>query len=89
MNSSKECHPESNISTLKTIVLPTVYLIISVIGVFGNGLVIWLMIKKDRSGIASYQRSVTNLYILNLAVADMIFVGNLPFWAAVDASGGK
>ena len=80
---------ENNQSWLSGVFVPVTYILIFVIGVIGNGLVIWLMVKKDHGGGAAYQRSVTNLYVLNLAVADFIFVGFLPFWTAVAFSGDR
>lgn len=61
------------------IFLPTVYGIIFVLGIIGNGLVI---------AVVGYQRKVktmTDKYRLHLSVADLLFVLTLPFWA-VDAA---
>ena len=64
-------------------------MLIFVVGVIGNGLVVWLMVKKNKRGRPGYQRSVTNLYVLNLAIADLIFVGFLPFWTVASISEKK
>lgn len=61
------------------IFLPTVYGIIFVLGIIGNGLVI---------AVVGYQKKVktmTDKYRLHLSVADLLFVLTLPFWA-VDAA---
>ncbi|XP_035629121.1 C-X-C chemokine receptor type 4b [Oncorhynchus keta] len=61
------------------IFLPTVYGIIFLLGIVGNGLVLIVM---------GYQKKVqtkTDKYRLHLSVADLLFVLTLPFWA-VDAA---
>ncbi|KAG7464147.1 hypothetical protein MATL_G00184180 [Megalops atlanticus] len=60
------------------IFLPTVYGIIFVLGVVGNGLVVVVMGYQKKS------RTMTDKYRLHLSVADLLFVLTLPFWA-VDA----
>ncbi|XP_012696814.1 C-X-C chemokine receptor type 4a [Clupea harengus] len=60
------------------IFLPTVYAIIFVLGVIGNGLVVIVMGYQRKS------RTMTDKYRLHLSVADLLFVLSLPFWA-VDA----
>lgn len=62
----------------KRIFLPTVYGVIFVLGIIGNGLVVVVM---------GYQKKVKNMtdkYRLHLSVADLLLVLTLPFWA-VDA----
>lgn len=59
-------------------VVPSFYLVLCFIGLFGNGLVIkvlWSILKR------STMRSVSDILVINLAFADFIFVGSLPFWA--------
>ncbi|KAA0715904.1 C-X-C chemokine receptor type 4 [Triplophysa tibetana] len=70
---------ESN--EFQRIFLPTVYGIIFVLGIVGNGLVVLVM---------GYQKKSTNMtdkYRLHLSIADLLFVLTLPFWA-VDAVRG-
>ncbi|RVE57729.1 hypothetical protein OJAV_G00202200 [Oryzias javanicus] len=62
----------------KRIFLPTVYGVIFVLGIIGNGLVVVVM---------GYQKKVKNMtdkYRLHLSVADLLLVLTLPLWA-VDA----
>lgn len=59
--------------------LPTVYGIISFLGIIGNGLVIVVM------GYQKKVKTMTDKYRLHLSVADLLFVLTLPFWA-VDAA---
>ncbi|XP_030283133.1 C-X-C chemokine receptor type 4b [Sparus aurata] len=61
------------------IFLPTVYGIIFVLGIIGNGLVIAVM------GYQKKVKTMTDKYRLHLSVADLLFVLTLPFWA-VDAA---
>eukprot|EP00058_Branchiostoma_floridae_P004652 XP_002590140.1 hypothetical protein BRAFLDRAFT_90874 [Branchiostoma floridae] len=58
------------------VIIPIVYGIISLIGLTGNSLVIYVVMKYARV------KSVTYLYILNLALADELFVLLLPLSAA-------
>lgn len=59
--------------------LPTVYGIISILGIVGNGLVVVVM------GYQKKVKTMTDKYRLHLSVADLLFVLTLPFWA-VDAA---
>ncbi|XP_072301258.1 C-X-C chemokine receptor type 4b [Eucyclogobius newberryi] len=61
------------------IFLPTVYGIISLLGIIGNGLVVVVM------GYQKKVKTMTDKYRLHLSVADLLFVLTLPFWA-VDAA---
>lgn len=71
------CFREEN-AHFNQIFLPTVYFIIFLTGIVGNGLVILVM------GYQKKLRSMTDKYRLHLSVADLLFVLTLPFWA-VDA----
>ncbi|XP_066544089.1 C-X-C chemokine receptor type 4 [Amia ocellicauda] len=62
----------------KKIFLPTVYGLIFIMGVIGNGLVVVVMGYQKKS------RTMTDKYRLHLSIADLLFVLTLPFWA-VDA----
>lgn len=59
--------------TAKTVILVTSYSFIFVIGLIGNGLVIYVVLRFAK------MKTVTNLYILNLAVSDALFLASLPF----------
>ena len=54
------------------IVVPILFGMISVVGVAGNSLVIYVILTKNR------MRTVTNLLLLNLAIADISFVLVIP-----------
>ncbi|XP_061191606.1 somatostatin receptor type 2-like [Saccostrea echinata] len=57
----------------KTVILVTSYSLIFVVGLIGNGLVIYVVLRFAK------MKTVTNLYILNLAVSDALFLASLPF----------
>jgi somatostatin receptor 2 len=57
----------------KTVILVSSYSLIFVIGLIGNGLVIYVVLRFAK------MKTVTNLYILNLAVSDALFLASLPF----------
>ncbi|XP_074842196.1 C-C chemokine receptor type 9-like [Carettochelys insculpta] len=61
--------------------LPTFFWTIFSIGTVGNVLVI-LVYWKYR-----YRRSITNRYLLHLAIADLLFLFTLPFWAKAASNG--
>uniref|UniRef100_A0A1A8GUZ8 Chemokine (C-X-C motif) receptor 4 n=1 Tax=Nothobranchius korthausae TaxID=1143690 RepID=A0A1A8GUZ8_9TELE len=66
-------------SSFNKIFHPTVYGIIFVLGIIGNGLVVLVM------GYQKKVKTMTDKYRLHLSVADLLFVLTLPFWA-VDAA---
>ncbi|XP_017278128.1 G-protein coupled receptor 1 [Kryptolebias marmoratus] len=55
------------------IISVVVYIIIFVLGVIGNGTVIWVTAFKSK-------RTVNSVWLLNLAIADFVFVLFLPFY---------
>ncbi|OWF40085.1 somatostatin receptor type 2-like [Mizuhopecten yessoensis] len=56
-----------------TVILVTSYSLICFIGLIGNGLVIYVVLRFAK------MKTVTNLYILNLAISDAFFLMSLPF----------
>jgi len=57
---------------LYEVAVPLLYGIVTVLGVVGNSLVIYVIVSRER------MRTVTNLLLLNLAVADLSFVIVIP-----------
>ncbi|XP_053323143.1 C-C chemokine receptor type 5-like [Spea bombifrons] len=51
------------------------YILVFLIGFIGNSLVILILIKYKKL------RTMTDVYLLNLAISDLFFVFSLPFWA--------
>ncbi|XP_059333275.1 C-C chemokine receptor type 4-like [Ammospiza nelsoni] len=55
--------------------LPVLYSLVFLVGLAGNILVIVVLFKYKRL------RSMTDVYLLNLAISDLLFVLSLPFWS--------
>nr|XP_005510493.1 probable G-protein coupled receptor 25 [Columba livia] len=66
-----------------TIFIPILYSLIFLLGLVGNLFVIVLMAKKSRG------KRMVDTFVLNLAVADVVFVCTLPFWVAAGAQGNR
>lgn len=64
---------------LAGIFIPLIYGIVCIVGLVGNTLVIHVIVNYTRN------ESVTNIYILNLAIADELFMLGLPFLAVQNA----
>lgn len=64
---------------LAGIFIPLIYAIVCVVGLVGNTLVIHVVVNYTKN------ESVTNIYILNLAIADELFMLGLPFLAVQNA----
>ncbi|XP_035262683.1 somatostatin receptor type 2 [Anguilla anguilla] len=58
-----------------TVVVTFVYLAVCAVGLCGNALVIYVILRHAK------MKTVTNIYILNLAVADVLCMLSLPFIA--------
>lgn len=54
-------------------VLTVVYSVIDVVGLIGNSLVIYVVLRFAK------MKTVTNVYLVNLAIADLIFLLGIPF----------
>ncbi|XP_059877392.1 C-C chemokine receptor type 1 [Delphinus delphis] len=54
--------------------LPPVYSVVFVFGLIGNILVVLVLMQHKRL------KSMTSIYLLNLAMSDLIFLFTLPFW---------
>ncbi|KAM9363771.1 somatostatin receptor type 3 [Symphorus nematophorus] len=64
---------------LAGIFIPLIYGVVCVVGLVGNTLVIHVIVNYTKN------ESVTNIYILNLAIADELFMLGLPFLAVQNA----
>ncbi|GCB69677.1 somatostatin receptor type 5-like [Scyliorhinus torazame] len=62
-------------SSIYDILIPTLYFLVCVLGLAGNSLVIFSIVQQARL------RTVANIYIFNLALADGLFMLGLPFLA--------
>uniref|UniRef100_A0A8C5D4Q2 Somatostatin receptor type 5-like n=1 Tax=Gouania willdenowi TaxID=441366 RepID=A0A8C5D4Q2_GOUWI len=73
-----QSNPES-LPGLAGIFIPLIYGIVCIVGLVGNSLVIHVVVNYTKN------ESVTNIYILNLAIADELFMLGLPFLAVQNA----
>ncbi|XP_066545465.1 somatostatin receptor type 5 [Amia ocellicauda] len=58
---------------ISTILIPVIYMTVFIVGLSGNTLAIYVVLRYTK------MKTVTNIYILNLAVADELFMLGLPF----------
>ncbi|KAF1662227.1 C-C chemokine receptor type 7, partial [Aptenodytes patagonicus] len=68
------CEKEE-VRSFRAAFLPAMYSLICFTGLLGNGLVMLTYIYFKRL------KTMTDIYLLNLAVADILFLLTLPFWA--------
>ncbi|KPP75647.1 C-C chemokine receptor type 9-like [Scleropages formosus] len=61
---------------------PPLYWFIVILGAIGNLLVVWIYVH-----FRNRLKTMTDVYLLNLAIADLLFLGTLPFWATDAAYG--
>ncbi|XP_032887772.1 type-1 angiotensin II receptor [Amblyraja radiata] len=61
------------------LMIPIIYTVIFVVGVVGNSMVVIIIYCHLKL------TTVANIFLLNLALADLIFVMTLPFWATYTA----
>uniref|UniRef100_A0A8C0FH21 G protein-coupled receptor 25 n=1 Tax=Bubo bubo TaxID=30461 RepID=A0A8C0FH21_BUBBB len=66
-----------------TVFIPVLYSFIFLLGLVGNLFVIVMMGKKSGG------KRMVDTFVLNLAVADVIFVCTLPFWVVAGARGNR
>ncbi|KAF6312614.1 C-C motif chemokine receptor 3 [Rhinolophus ferrumequinum] len=62
------------VQVLGTQLLPPLYALVFSVGLLGNVLVVVILTKYRRL------RIMTNIYLLNLAISDLLFLFTLPFW---------
>nr|AHK09953.1 chemokine C motif receptor XCR1 [Ctenopharyngodon idella] len=56
-------------------VTPVIFIIVVLFSCVGNSLVLYVLVKYENL------KSLTNTFLLNLALSDLIFTFGLPFWA--------
>ncbi|XP_042202923.1 C-C chemokine receptor type 3-like [Callorhinchus milii] len=59
----------------------TLYSLIFILSVVGNSLVLWIMLRYEKL------KTITDIFIVNLAISDLLFAASLPFWAKDHVSG--
>ncbi|XP_017292496.1 somatostatin receptor type 5 [Kryptolebias marmoratus] len=80
-SSCQNCTKSTSVSLpgLAGVFIPLIYGIVCIVGLAGNTLVIHVIVNYTKN------ESVTNIYILNLAIADELFMLGLPFLAVQNA----
>nr|XP_020661539.1 C-C chemokine receptor type 7 [Pogona vitticeps] len=71
----EEICTKDDIRKFRATFLPIIYSLVCFVGLTGNGLVMLTYIYFKRL------KTMTDIYLLNLAVADIFFLLTLPFWA--------
>uniref|UniRef100_A0A8C4X136 Somatostatin receptor 1b n=1 Tax=Eptatretus burgeri TaxID=7764 RepID=A0A8C4X136_EPTBU len=61
--------------SVSRVVIPSIYAFVCVVGLTGNSLVIYVILRYAK------MKTATNIYILNLAIADECFMLSVPFIA--------
>ncbi|XP_035265330.1 C-C chemokine receptor type 5-like [Anguilla anguilla] len=77
-NAEDEFQPCNKVSVQEfgRIFLPTLYSLVFIVGLVGNGLVAYVLVVCQRKTM-----TMTDLCLLQLAVSDLIFIISLPFWS--------
>ncbi|XP_043823840.1 C-C chemokine receptor type 3-like [Dromiciops gliroides] len=65
---------KTNIKALGAKFLPPLYSFVLIVGLLGNVMVVLILTKYKRF------KSMTSIYLLNLAISDLLFLFTLPFW---------
>ncbi|XP_074051948.1 C-C chemokine receptor type 3-like [Macrotis lagotis] len=71
--SSTPCQ-KMTIKTLGAKFLPPLYSFVFIVGLLGNLMVVLILTKYKRF------KSMTNIYLFNLSISDLLFLFTLPFW---------
>ncbi|NXG44635.1 CX3C1 protein, partial [Psilopogon haemacephalus] len=67
---------KTDIQEFGKIFLPIFYVAVFALGLTGNLMVVLAIVKEGG------KKSITDIYLLNLAISDLLFVISLPFWAS-------
>ncbi|XP_037390231.1 C-C chemokine receptor type 4-like isoform X2 [Pygocentrus nattereri] len=65
----------SDVKDFSRVFLPTLYSMVFIVGLIGNGLVLCVLVKYYRKS------NMMDMCLLNLALSDLLFLISLPFWA--------
>ncbi|KAI5609193.1 chemokine XC receptor 1, partial [Silurus asotus] len=67
------CHKEA-VAKFGSVLVPLFFCIVFVLSIIGNSLVLGILAHYEN------MKSLTNIFILNLALSDLLFSVGLPFW---------
>lgn len=71
---------KTDVNRFGAAVLPAFYYMNFLLSLLGNGLVLCIIYKFEKLS------TVTNIFLLNLVVSDLLFASSLPFWAVYHSS---
>uniref|UniRef100_A0A8D0WK72 C-C chemokine receptor type 5 n=2 Tax=Sus scrofa TaxID=9823 RepID=A0A8D0WK72_PIG len=71
---SEPCQ-KTNVRQIAARLLPPLYSLVFIFGFVGNLLVVLILINCKKL------KSMTDIYLLNLAISDLLFLFTIPFWA--------
>lgn len=71
---------KTNVNSFAADFLPVFYIINFLLSLLGNGLVLCIVYKYEKLS------TVTNIFLVNLVVSDLLFAFSLPFWAVYHSS---
>lgn len=74
---------KDNVRKFASNFLPPLYSLVFFVGILGNSLVILVYCYCTRL------KTMTDMFLLNLAIADLLFLVTLPFWAIAAVEGWK
>ncbi|XP_048371005.1 type-2 angiotensin II receptor [Sphaerodactylus townsendi] len=80
-NVSSWSHCSVQFSSYQFVLIPVLYSILFIFGLMGNSLVILVLCQQKNL------KTVANIYIVNLATADLLTLVTVPFWATYYAYG--
>ncbi|TRY55800.1 hypothetical protein DNTS_025646 [Danionella cerebrum] len=66
---------EDEVISFGTNITPGIFILVVLFSCVGNTLVVWVLVKFENL------KSLTNTFLLNLAISDLVFTIGLPFWA--------
>ncbi|XP_058254799.1 C-C chemokine receptor type 5-like isoform X1 [Hemibagrus wyckioides] len=68
-------HNTNHMKAFSRVFLPTIYSIVFIVGLIGNGLVLCVLVKYHK------RSNISDVCLFNLALSDLLFLLSLPFWA--------
>ncbi|XP_077078534.1 chemokine (C-C motif) receptor 12a [Siphateles boraxobius] len=71
---------KANVLEFGAAFLPAFYYTNFLLSLVGNGLVLYIIFKYEKLS------TVTNIFLLNLVISDLVFASSLPFWAVYHKS---
>ncbi|TKS91515.1 Melanin-concentrating hormone receptor 1 [Collichthys lucidus] len=80
-NVTRQCdsssdNPEEEREQYNNVLMPSIFGVICVFGIFGNSIVIYTIMKKSKS---CSQHTVPDIFIFSLSIADLLFLLGMPF----------